>query len=427
MEGIYTNVAAPAVREPFSLKWFDHDISVGIAFPGAYGNTDFNNRGENGDPHLVQRTARFTYLNAGLQLQFGQLGFTATADFLNYDVKAPAQNASSLALTLGRIHAGGAYGLADNQVVIGAGARVVLFDLSERVARGSILQMAGAGPEVGAIVKPNGTPFRVGATVRTPVSAGNISAGRTVVDPDTGVSTAGPFIVPERITQPWELEAGIAWQFGSRPLNPPWIEPEKDERELARRIAENRTLRARARNDELARMPRRTPEDRAVRAARADELERDERVRRTEEDDELARAEKELYDQRKARYLNWPRDYVLVLASMTLTGASAHAVALEGFMDQKRELVGRQVTLSPRVAAESEPVPNLLRMRAGTYFEPSRFEDGTSRQHFTFGADVKLLSWDVFDILHDQTWKLTAFFDVAPRYQNFGFSIGAWH
>lgn len=422
-----TNVAAPAVREAFSLRSFDHDISVGIAFPGAYGNTDFNNRGENGDPRLVQRTDRFWYLNAGLQLQFGQLGITAMGDFLSYEVTSPSQGTSSLSLTLGKIHAAAAYALLDHQLVLGAGARIVLFDLGGSVGQGSLLQMAGVGPEVGAIVKPNGTPFRVGATLRSPVSAGNISAGHTVVDPSTGVSSAGGFIVPDRITQPWELEAGIAWQFGSRPLNPPWIEPEKDERELARRIAENRAARAAERNRELSRMPRRTAADLSVRAARAKVLEGEEKDLRDDEDLELEGAKDLLYQRRKARYLNWPRDYVLVLASMTLTGASSRGVALEGFLDQKRELVGRTLTIAPRVAAESELVPNLIRTRAGVYFEPSRFEDGTYRQHFTFGADLKLLSWDLLGIIPGQTWRLTAFVDMAPRYQNFGFAIGAWH
>jgi hypothetical protein len=76
---------------------------------------------------------------------------------------------------------------------------------------------------------------------------------------------------------------------------------------------------------------------------------------------------------------------------------------------------------------ESEPIPNLIRGRTGVYFEPSRFDNGKIRQHFTFGGDLRLFSWDLFGIIPDTTWRLSGFFDIAPRYQNFGFAIGPWH
>jgi len=76
---------------------------------------------------------------------------------------------------------------------------------------------------------------------------------------------------------------------------------------------------------------------------------------------------------------------------------------------------------------ESEPIPNLVRGRTGVYFEPSRFTDGTHRQHLTFGGDLRLFSWDIFGIIPETTWRISAFLDLAPRYQNLGFSIGPWH
>lgn len=423
---MYNNAAAPAVREPYSVKWFDFDVSLGIAFPGAYGNTDFDNRGGNVDDATASRINRFTYYNAGLQLQFGQLGVTAMADFLSYAVGSRASDVSSLTLTLGRIHAVAAYGLLDNQVIIGAGARIVFVDLGQRITDGPLLQMLGAGPEVGVIVKPNGHPFRIGATGRAPVSATDIQTGRTTVDPTTGVAEAGGFIVPRSITQPWEVEAGLAWQFGPRPLNPAWADPDKDEKRLQKRIERDRVLRAAEHRRDLASMPGITDQDLAFREEQSVRFERDERATRAVEDIELYDAKERLRQQRKARYLNWPRDRVLLLASMTMTGPSSDAVALEGFFDQRREIVGRKVSFAPRFSAESEPVANLLRMRAGLYLEPSRFENGSTRQHFTFGGDLRLFSWDIFGIISEQTWRLTAFFDVAPRYQNFGFGIGAW-
>ena len=427
VEGVYNNAAAPAVREPFSLRWFDYDISVGLAFPGAYGNTDFDNRGENGDQRLIQRTSRFLYYNLGLQLQFGELGITVLGDFLSYNVGSLSGSTSSLSLTTGRIHAVGAYSLLDNQVVIGAGARIVVVNIAAQTSGGDVIQMAGAAPEIGVIVKPNDSQWRVGATARAPVEATNILTSHATVDPETGLRRAGGFILPDRVIQPWEIEAGIAWQYGPRPLNPPWIDPEKDELALRRRIARQRADRAAFEQADLASLPNTTAEDVAKRAALTAAFARDEQTARAAEDKELAEAHQRLYQERKARNLNWPRERVLLLASVLITGASKSAVALEGFIDQRRDFVGQSVTLAPRFAFESEPLANLLRLRAGVYFEPSRFSDGTYRQHFTFGGDVRLVSWDIFGILAPTTWRLTSFLDLAPRYQNFGFGIGAWH
>jgi len=46
VEGVTNNAAAPAVREAFSVTWFDHEPSAGISLPGGYARTDFSNRGD---------------------------------------------------------------------------------------------------------------------------------------------------------------------------------------------------------------------------------------------------------------------------------------------------------------------------------------------------------------------------------------------
>lgn len=378
VEGVYDNAAAPAVREPFSHSWFDFDPSFGFSLPGAYGGTDFSNRGEKGNRDLVQRTSSFLSYNAGLQMQFGPLGVTVLGDFLNYTVDS-SESASSVALTLGRIHAVAAFALLDNQLVLGAGARIVFVNVREDATDGALVRMLGAAPQVGAVIKPNDVPWRLGITARAPVEASPLELGTTKRATVGGIDRAGPYILPTRITQPWELEFGAAWQLGPRPLNPAWTNPHDEERDLP--------------------------------------------------DEERARPDykKRLRAAREARYANWPREHVLLLASVVLTGSSNEAVALEGFIDQRRELVGRSISASPRFAVESEPLPNLVRGRAGVYFEPSRFEDSHHRQHFTFGTDVRLFSFDLFGLIDQTTWRISGFLDLAPRYQNFGFAIGPWH
>jgi hypothetical protein len=85
------------------------------------------------------------------------------------------------------------------------------------------------------------------------------------------------------------------------------------------------------------------------------------------------------------------------------------------------------VTASPRVGFESEPVVGYVRARVGSYLEPSRFVDGFARQHFTFGADVRLLPFSGWGLFGDQVWRVSVGADYAPRYANWALSLGAWH
>jgi hypothetical protein len=66
-------------------------------------------------------------------------------------------------------------------------------------------------------------------------------------------------------------------------------------------------------------------------------------------------------------------------------------------------------------------------MRAGSYFEPSRFEGVPHRAHATLGLDLRLFSWDLFGMLPEFTLRTGAFADVAERYLNVGVGMGLWH
>jgi hypothetical protein len=433
------------VREATSLDHFEWEPSGGISFPGAYGGTDFNNRGEKGierqiqrnkqlglsRPSTVETTDRFLYLNAGLWGQLGNFGITATADMLRYEVAAQSQETPSLALSIVRMHLVAAYGFLNNQLCVGAGVRIAYVDVNEVNANASVISMFGVAPQAGLIIKPEDRPWRVGLTARAPVSASSSPLENLIKETrsdGTTIRRAGSeFILPERIVQPWEIEAGVAYQLGPRPLNPRWIDPAFHRAELVQAVKDKRNERIATQRWEIAGMPDSTEIDRNARAARLAEMAREEADARAAEDAELANAEKRLLEERKARYLNWPRAHVLVLASVLMTGASSEAVALEGFIDQRRELVGTKVAMAPRFAIESEPIPNLLKTRAGVYLEPSRFVDGTLRQHFTIGFDARVFAWDVFGLFPDREWRMSAFLDIAERYQNFGVGLGIWH
>jgi hypothetical protein len=100
-----------------------------------------------------------------------------------------------------------------------------------------------------------------------------------------------------------------------------------------------------------------------------------------------------------------------------LAGTSSLEQALEG------ELVprGDWFTLSPRAGAEVDVWPDRLRLRAGTYLEPSRTPLAGPRPHATGGFELRLFH---LAVLHERirlnlAWQVAA--DWAPRYFR-----GAW-
>jgi len=421
VEGTATNAASPAVREPFSLKALDWDLTASFSFPGSYKNTDFDNRGQS-SAQTPTSFSNFLYLNVGAQIQYDLFGASVTGDLQQFDLGSEAANKPSLTLRIGRFHALGAYGVFNDQLVIGAGLRILALTVSENggVLGGSVLTMAGAAPEIGALVKPDGAPWRVGATVRAPVTAVNTGSSATTTDA-SGVARAGEFIVPRQVVQPWEVEIGVALQAGPRPLNPTWLNPEMQEAPIRLEISRARAERA----VKYAELLRHTPHE--YYATQQGQLLREEMAIQAIENQRLRYESARLLAQRRARYSNWPREKLLFVASALITGPDSNAIAVESFLDQTNEPFGQHVTVMPRFGVESEPVIDWVRVRAGTYIEPSRFQNGTARDHFTAGADFKLFPFDVFGLLESTTWRASFAVDTAPRYFNWGVGIGIWH
>lgn len=397
------------------------DIDAGISLPGAFTTMDYDNHG----PNQTDSVNNFVYANFGARVELGEIGIAATADLLHYTVVSHG----GLDVTAGRYHVLAAYGIADNQIVVGAGFRAVTMQLSAGGGSNIVetfnpidasLTMSGLGPEVGFIVKPNDLPFRIGATFRSTVDGSSLGGGQTTTD-QNGVVRSGGVIVPDTITLPWELEAGFALQLGPRPLNPKWKNPHDEDAAVTRRIEAARARRAK---EYLAILAEIVPTHRAIREA---ELREQEAAIRVIEDQQLSAVDAQLKAERRARYENWPREKILVMASVLVTGSSTNAIALEDFFDQTLGKYGESVTLSPRVGIEAEPIRNYLKGRVGTYLEPSRFYGTAARQHFTTGFDIKLFKWECFGLFPGQVWRISGAADVAPRYTDWGLSVGAWH
>jgi hypothetical protein len=419
-EGSAANAAAPAVRQPYSTTWFDYDLSAGLSLPGAFARTDFDNHGDFANLPNQPRAGDFLDLNVGATLQFGPLGVAGTGDLQQFTLTTTSPGTPSLSLQVGRWTVLGAYTFFDGQLAIGAGARILTLQIN-RNAGSALLTMTGASPEAGALWMPTGAQWRVGGTLRGPVSGGAIGKGDVATDPLTGAKTAGSFVLPSQVDMPWEAEMGLAYQLGPRPLNPGWENPHDQEAYVRARIAEDRATRAAA---DAARVNGEPPEARADLAARLGE---EEKTRRAAEDRELATESERLHKIRKARYENWPRARILLLASVLFTGPSDRAISVEGFLDQRAETVGRALNVAPRFGVESEPLRNRIVVRGGTYVEPSRYEGAAPRQHFTFGGDVRLFPVDFWGLFSDADWKVSVLLDIAPRYTNGGIGIGLWH
>jgi hypothetical protein len=79
---------------------------------------------------------------------------------------------------------------------------------------------------------------------------------------------------------------------------------------------------------------------------------------------------------------------------------------------------GSGVTISPHAGAEWEVIHKVVRVRGGTYLEPSRYT-GNSRAHGCGGLDLHL-PLGVVDL------KLGFGADIARDYINLAFSVGLW-
>jgi hypothetical protein len=428
-EGAYANPASPAIRPHYSLTALDYDFCFGFTAPGAFGGSDFENRGPN-RPATSGRFDSATTLNLGAQLQYGQFGITLNYDFSTFRL-TDAANGTQLGVGINRVIGSVAYGLLNQQLVLGVGLRGLVYDVDPSGTSTGLIDTpavsrGGLAGQIGAVIRPNWLslgkliPFRAGVAFRTPVTIDEIrgNADETLAD---GTQVAGGKILPKRISAPWELEVGVAAELAEAPMNAEWIDPTSHE-DAVRTAHQARELK---RAEEYERALASLPE--AERPAARAQLQAKEKRIREAEDGALSAELARLLAQRKARVDMFPRRSVVVAATLLVTGASENAVGLAGFLDQRREPFGRRILVSPRLAVETELVPRWVIVRTGTYFEPSPYDDYAGRAHFTGGADVRLVTFNPLGLFGDAPWRLRLAVDGAEGYFNWAFSLGKYH
>jgi hypothetical protein len=116
---------------------------------------------------------------------------------------------------------------------------------------------------------------------------------------------------------------------------------------------------------------------------------------------------------------------LLVAADLVVSGWVPNGHGVEAFARHRLQRSGLNMATSPRLGAEAELIPGWLRLRAGTYWEPSRFQGVDGRLHGTAGADIRLFGFRLLGSEYRLKVSLTA--DRAPRYGNAGVSFGFWH
>jgi len=410
------NPAAYAARGLWETDWFEWDLTASLV-PRTIKNSDFDNNGESGFKY-----GDFVFGTIGAGARFGALGLGALVNVQAY------QLGSSADLSLAVLSWGGGYAWLDGQLVLGAGLRTAVLSLSDRASGEPLVEFAGSAPEAGAVLRLADRPWRLGFAARLPVES---SGGDELV--------AAGLTLPRLVRLPWEVQAGFAWQLGERPLNARWVNPRDEKARWREQVRAAREQRAREQLEHelldarLSLAQQRTPPQWASGKLRAQAQPRDpiwqrqELARRQREEQELDERLLRAEQAREHAVRELSRRFLLLSADVIVVGPTENGVGLESFLSQERQTSGADATIGLRAGAEGEPVADWVKMRAGTYLEPSRFEGVAYRVHATTGVDVRLFTWDLFGLLNDFTVLFGASADVAERYLNVGVGLGVWH
>lgn len=444
IDGAAWNPAAYASRTLWGVAWFDWDLSISVS-PGTIGDVDFDNNGSqdawrSDTTNAGSGNQRFQYAAAGLGLQFGAFGAGVLLRNETYTIDLPGDEGSTLVELLTG-HYGGAYHFFDGQLVIGAGVRSAGLTITApqgattsgmTQAQTELVSFLGAGLETGVLLRVVGQPWRFGAAARTPVVS-MIPAASGPPQPVNGVSA-----LPKEVHLPWELQLGLAWQFGERPLNRRWDNPHVVRDELREALEQRRRARAleqwqQEQRETSGRVSvavadlENTANNDALRNPSDPEWWAAERARRAEEETAYWREIRTAERRRELAVESLSRDYLLLTGEVILVGATDNGVGVESFLNGVRQTSGDRISVGVRFGAELEPIAHWLKVRGGSYLEPSRYPGGRYRAHGTFGFDVRLFTWDLFGLMDPFTLRTGATLDAAQRYTSFGINLGFWH
>jgi hypothetical protein len=421
VDGDLQNPATPGVRPFYSYTNFDYWLGFGLTFPASLEGVDFFNSGR--EISVGNAPNSFVFFSPAANLQWGELGVGVTIEAQRYSLDDTSRE-STIGVTIPTTHVQFAHGFSHNQLVLGVGVRFLSMSVVQKAdTRTRLFESSDTGLEFGAVYKPEDLPIRLGVAFRNGIRTDAQYEEGLLPNADGDLIVTTPsgeeIFLPEAVALPWDLNFGFAVQFGKRPLNVPWrTSSEMIEREdLVYRLRKLDRKRAR---DEALLHARSHDERRLLERRFDDEQKADDRL--LERALEAARLRKE------AELTRLNRFYVLVAGSMLISGPVSDAVGVQALLSQRVYRSGEQAVASPRVGIEAGVLPTWLKLRAGSYLEPTRFETSTPRLHGTFGLDIKLVPWDVLGLWPaDYVWRLGLGADLASRYNTWGVSIGGWY
>jgi hypothetical protein len=422
VDGDLQNPAAPAVRPFFSYTHFDYWLGFGVTFPADLAHMDFFNSGSK--THIPNPPNSFVFFTPAVNLQWGEFGVGLNLAIQQYALSDPEEGKHrGITATIPTVHLQFAQGFEHNQLVLGGGIRFITMTVNSPDSKDHLFKSSGPGFEFGAVWKPEWLPLRLGVAYRTPIITQATYSDQLLPNANGDLvihkSDGTDLYLPKSVSSPWDLNFGFAVQIFGRPINPRWrqndelvtrLNLEYEIGELDRRQAHQK-----------ARSSARTS---AERAAIDREYQRDEAVAARELEYQLL-LQKRLTEQ-ELTAMN--RQYLQVAASMVVSGPVVDAVGVESLVSQSVNRSGQRTVLSPRVGIEASVLPRFLKLRAGSYIEPSRFEGGHARGHVTAGLDLKLAVWNVFGLWPDNyMWRLGLGGDGARDYYTWGLTIAGWY
>lgn len=432
VDGTAQNPAAVAHRAPWSTDHFDYDLGLGITFSSQIPNADLFNSGRR---VLVARGAeeRFVFLNLAANLQFGRWGFGVASDIQEYSLRrttmaVAAEQRDRLAARFIVTHITGGYAFHRGELLFGVGSRIGVLNVvnanSPEGDEQALFTAVGSGFHAGVLVRPNDARYRIGVSFRSPVTAAASRDGPVPIvyagDPENEL------FLPNRVTLPWDLHAGIAVQLGPRPFNPRWLDPVGELRHIEQYLAWRTRERERLRRA----VKKEATQSGADVAWTLRALDAELQTQELLDALHLERAERELALRLRERYRGMERFYLLLTGSIEVLGRVDDAIGVESFLDRTVQRSGTRPSVSPRLGVETEAVPNWTRIRAGGYVEPTRFESNPNgaRVHGTLGLDQRLFPWEVFGLLEEGSiFRVTGSVDVARDYFSWGIALGMWH
>ncbi len=388
IDGAQWNPAGYAERAEHEIDWWEWEVTGGISLGGLFTRNDFDNNGTS-----ALSTADAVRITLGGRLQFAQSGFGINVIDQQYTLSNREGSSADVSFTTTRV--GTAYAFLGGDLVAGIALRAISLDVEDPNSNKTVVNFEGLGFEVGLLLRPAFRRYRVGAAFRSAVDSKPAAGGTQTTE--MGVMRAQGLVLPNRVHVPWEVQVGFAYLLGERRANVPWRHTRGVKQRLKRRIQTDSYV-----------APRRFGGE----------------AYPTLPENEQAALEVALDNDREAerRYLRaQPRRYVLLSTDFIVYGATDQGQSVEAFLVQRQEASGRKRSYGLRFGAESEFIRDRLKMRAGSYLEPSRTNRSYYRPHGTLGADVRLFDLWGWSVRGGLT------LDVAPRYFDWGVGVGLWY